>query len=169
MKLAKKEKSSVDMLFLLALFGVFVLCSLFIVLFGAKIYQKTVNNMEQNFTNRTVVSYITEKIHQHDGTDRVCILSLDGISVLRLEEASTETRYYTYLYFDENALKEITLSESSEFHKEDGTEVLSLLSFDMQKLSPSLYSFGATDQDMNLIRFSVHVNSDCEKEESGHE
>ena len=62
MKSTRRDKSIVDMLFLLALFGVFLISALFIVLFGANIYKKTVNDMDANFSARTSVSYITEKI-----------------------------------------------------------------------------------------------------------
>ena len=52
MKFGKRDKSIIDALFILALFAVFLICALFIVLFGAKIYKSTVKSSEVSFENK---------------------------------------------------------------------------------------------------------------------
>ena len=71
MNFAKRNKSVVDFLFILALFGAFAITALFVVLFGARIYKSTVANMNTNYEKRTAMSYITEKIRSHDYTGGV--------------------------------------------------------------------------------------------------
>ena len=61
-----EKKHIVDILFVLALFLVFTLSTLTLVLFGANIYQNTVNDMEDNYNARTVCCYILGKFRSND-------------------------------------------------------------------------------------------------------
>ena len=55
----KQEKHFiVDILFVLALFGVFAVSALALVTIGADVYQHTVEDMGVNYESRTAVSYI---------------------------------------------------------------------------------------------------------------
>ena len=54
----------VDILFVLALFGVFAVSALSLVTIGADVYQHTVEDMSVNYDSRTAVSYIMEKVRQ---------------------------------------------------------------------------------------------------------
>ncbi len=53
MNLLKRDRSIVDVIFMITVFGVFMLSALFVVLFGAKIYKKTAHDMSVNFSTRT--------------------------------------------------------------------------------------------------------------------
>ena len=55
----------VDILFVLALFGVFAVSALALVTIGADVYQHTVEDMGVNYESRTAVSYILEKVRQN--------------------------------------------------------------------------------------------------------
>ena len=58
----KQEKHFiVDILFVLALFGVFAVSALALVTIGADVYQHTVEDMGVNYESRTAVSYIMEQ------------------------------------------------------------------------------------------------------------
>ena len=62
----KQEKHFiVDILFVLALFGVFAVSALALVTIGADVYQHTVEDMGVNYESRTAVSYIMEKVRQN--------------------------------------------------------------------------------------------------------
>lgn len=61
----KQKNHVVDLLFSLALFCVFAASALTIVIMGADVYQKSVNDMNRNSTIRTSLSYLSEKIHQN--------------------------------------------------------------------------------------------------------
>ena len=78
MNFAKRNKSIVDFLFILALFGAFAITALFVVLFGARVYKTTVSNMNTNFEKRTAMSYVTEKIRSHDYTGGVEVTDVGG-------------------------------------------------------------------------------------------
>ena len=60
------QQHMIDILFVLSLFCVFAVSSALLILFGADIYKKTVQQMENNYSTRTSIAYITEKIRQSD-------------------------------------------------------------------------------------------------------
>lgn len=154
MKFGKRDKSIVDALFLLALFGVFLICALFIVLFGAKIYKNTVASSAESFTMRTGYTYITEKIRQHDNEHGIVIEDTDNGSVIKLAQSVDDKLYYTFLYCDENYLKEYTSSNET-FDKALGSKIMEIQSLESIKVSDSLYFFRLTDMDNNPIEFLV--------------
>ena len=84
MNFEHSKKHTVDILFIITLFGAFIVSALFIVVLGAHVYESTVNDMESNFTSRTAIAYVTEKIRQHDSSDAISIISVDSAPVLSL-------------------------------------------------------------------------------------
>jgi len=154
MNAIKRNKSNIDFIFLLTLFAAFLICALFIVLFGAKIYQKTVSDMDQNFTRRTVSAYISEKIKQNDTANCVYEDTADGVSLLRLDQVTEYGTYSTYLYYADGYLREITQNADAEFHKEDGTQVIALADFTVHQ-EGSLFTFTATDTNSERFQFCV--------------
>lgn len=74
----KQEKHYiVDILFVLALFGVFAVSALALVTIGADVYQHTVEDMGVNYESRTAVSYIMEKVRQNDTADSIFLTDLE--------------------------------------------------------------------------------------------
>ena len=66
MRFRTKRRHMIDFLFPVALFFVFALSALTVLLLAARIYQSTTENSSLNYTSRTGLSYISEKIHQND-------------------------------------------------------------------------------------------------------
>lgn len=155
-----KRKTNIDILFLLTLFAVFMLSALFIVLFGAKIYQKTTNQMELNYEHRTVVYYFTEKIQKNDCIHSVSVENLDNIPVIALSQDTDYGCYITYLYHYDGYLREITLSDASSFQKEDGTPIMALQELTFFQTG-RLISFNMMDSEQNPLTF--YVSTRCEQ------
>lgn len=103
----------VDVLFVLALFGVFAASALLLVTIGASVYKQTVSNMEQSFSDRTSYSYLVEKIHQNDIYDAIEIGELEGSPALVLTQRLDEEEYCTYLYLYEGYLMELFTRKNS--------------------------------------------------------
>lgn len=157
-------KTHVDFLFLLVIFGVFFVCTLFIATFGAKIYRNTVTKMEENNTGRTVSSYFSEKIKKNDTENSVYVCSLHQLSVLCLSNRTQNGDYTTYLYFWDGFLKELTLRSDAPFSPEDGTDILPLDAFSVTQ-NGSLFSFQTTDSDGNRSNFQIGTM--CPMKEGG--
>ena len=165
MNFAKRNKSIVDFLFILALFGAFAITALFVVLFGAQVYKSTVSNMNTNFEKRTAMSYLTEKIRSHDYTSGADVADLHSLrsdgehSVLKLYQNVGDKRYVTYLFVDEGYLKEFTADEGYDFDYKTGTKILAIKDFSVRKESDSLYHFNITDMNGENTEFFVTMYS----------
>ncbi len=103
----------VDVLFVLALFGVFAASALMLVTIGANVYKKTVSNMNDNFAERTAYSYISEKIRQNDICDSIEIGELEGTCTLMFIRRVGDDEYCTCLYLYDGYLKELFIRRDS--------------------------------------------------------
>ena len=165
MNFAKRNKSIVDFLFILALFGAFAITALFVVLFGARIYKSTVSNMKTNYEKRTAMSYITEKIRSHDytgGADVSDIVqggSSKDHSVLKLYQTEGDKKYVTYLFVADGYLREFTADETYDFDYDAGANILAIEEFSVNKESDGLYRFNITDTNGEKTEFFVTLYS----------
>lgn len=108
----EKQPHIVDVIFVLALFGLFALSAMALIITGSGIYQNTVNNMKSNYETRTSSSYVTEKVRQGNGFEEVEIAGTDALAVKK-EVAGTS--YITYLYSYDGYLRELFISADKEF------------------------------------------------------
>lgn len=165
MNFAKRNKSIVDFLFILALFGAFAITALFVVLFGARIYKSTVSNMKTNYEKRTAMSYVTEKIRAHDYTGGADVSDIsegdfsDEHSVLKLYQTQGDKRYVTYLFVKDGYLREFTAEESYDFDYNAGANILAIDEFSVKKESDGLYRFNITDTNGEKTEFFVTLYS----------
>lgn len=141
----------VDILFVLALFGVFAASALMLVTFGANVYKKTVANMNDNFTERTAYSYVMEKIRQNDSNDMISVEEIEGVPALAFTQSSGEEEFCTYLYLYDGQLKELFVRKSSF----SGTNILSA----GQDIMP-MSAFTLEETEDGLIRLMMDTGND---------
>ena len=164
----KQEHSFiVDVLFVLALFGVFAISALVLVTIGADVYQHTVQDMSANYETRTAVSYLTEKVHQNDitsaeGESNACITTLNGTPALMLSQEVNEEVYSTYLYLYDGYLKELFMQQNNSLGGnalEAGVNIMELDSFHLQQMNSNLLSIEmATRQGES---YQIYVSTHC--------
>lgn len=147
----KQEKHFiVDILFVLALFGVFAVSALALVTIGADVYQHTVEDMGGNYESRTAVSYIMEKVRQNDTGDSIALTSLEEIPALCMLSRIDGETYCTYLYLYDGHLKELFMRDGTSL----GGQVLPA-GTDIMELQDFTLSYAADD----LIRVSLRTSS----------
>lgn len=129
----RQQRHIIDILFVLALFGIFALSAIFLITIGANIYGKTMNNMENNFDARTALAYITEKIRQSDLENRIDVGELDGCPALIISSGTEENQYRTYLYEYQGTLKELMIKRDIQLGPSAGQDILAVSAF---KLTP---------------------------------
>lgn len=173
MNFAKRDKSIVDVIFIVALLGVFIVSALFVVLFGARVYSQTVSATDRNYSSRTALSYITEKLRSHDCSGGVEISDepgAEGQSVVMLKTIGDDNgEYVTYLYVDEGYLKEFTASKDYEFDSFEGSEIMPIKEFRAIKVSESLFEFNIVDGEDNSTHFFVSLYSGTDGEGDDYE
>ncbi|MCI8561152.1 MAG: DUF4860 domain-containing protein [Dorea sp.] len=158
MRFRVKQRHMIDFLFPVALFFVFALSALTVILLATKIYQSTTENSSLNYTSRTSLSYISEKIHQQD-SGKISLGTFSGCDALVLDQDMNGTAYHTYIYAYQNELKEIFLKDGARANASAGQTILKVQNFSMEQVSDSLFSFQCTDETGQTARSLISVRS----------
>lgn len=152
----KQEKRFiVDILFVLALFGVFAVSALVLVTIGADVYRHTVQDMSNNYDARTAIAYVTEKVRQHnfllsDDTPAVTLSTLSGEPALILTSEVDGQAYDTCLYYHEGYLKELYMRKGAYLGEnvlDAGQNILELSGLTFESVSENLLSVTMTTSD----------------------
>lgn len=159
----EKENSRhmIDILFVLSLFCVFAVSSVILILFGADIYKKTVSSMDHNYSTRTSVAYISEKIRQSDIYDSIYIDDSKGYERLMMTRNINGTTYATSLYEYDGYLYELFARTDIELPADAGQQVIALTDLDFNLISDSLLSvsFINESQKSSTIYVSLHCGA----------
>lgn len=159
MRFRIKQKHMIDFLFPVALFFVFALSALTVILLATRIYQSTTRNSSLNDTSRTSLSYIAEKIHQQDTGGDIFLGAFDGCDALVLRQEKDHTAYCTYIYSYQNELKEIFLKDGAAASASTGQTILKVQDFSMEQIKDGLFSFHCTDEAGQTASTLVAVRS----------
>lgn len=120
------RKHTVDTLFVFLLYGLFALLSVLLILIGARVYRRTVENTEARGDVRASLSYVANKIRS---SDRAALETRGGLSVLVLTQRAGEEDFETCIYYTGGALKEYLTEAGAPFYPEKGETVTALTSF----------------------------------------
>lgn len=134
-----ESRHMVDILFIIALFCVFAVSALMLVIIGADVYKKTVQSMDSNFSQRTSYSYITEKLRQNDTTGAVSITSFGDSDAICITETYNDTDYLTYLYLYEGSLCEINTRGDITTDPATGTIIIKMTDMSIEQITDGLY------------------------------
>lgn len=159
----KQNRHIIDILFVIALFAIFVLSAVFLISIGAKIYSKTMSNMENNFNSRTAVAYITEKIHQSDENGNVSLGKFEGSDAIVIDSVMAGKEYVTYIYLHEGQIKELTLRKDIILSQSAGSPIIAVDDFTMEMVSDSLASFNITISNDESYHFYVNIYSEAKE------
>ena len=105
---AKEKKHVTELLFTVALFCVFLISAVFVIVIGANVYRNTQKASDANYGMRTSLSYIMEKIRQGDVNGGISIGELnDGTPALLIASDYQDISYTTYIYSSGGEMKEL--------------------------------------------------------------
>lgn len=159
MKEKTQHRHSVDSLAALLLFGLFVLFLLILLLFSAKAYRVSVEDLSENQNLHTAATYIITKFRQHDNGG-VSTGSLGELDALCFREELAGKEYTTYLYLQDNSLKELfTASGNPAAVPEMGTVIASLADFQTEELTEGFFRICLTDSQGQTSSFLLHPGS----------
>lgn len=101
----------VDKMFLILLFATFAVCAFTLIMVGANVYSHTASAMNDNYEKRIDISYVTEKIKQWDEQNSISIGTFHNKTALIHTEVAAGRKYYTYIYQENGALRELMVRE----------------------------------------------------------
>lgn len=119
-----RKGQAVSTLFTMLLFLVFVLCALFTVLTGGKVYENISARMEDNYTGSVALQYIANKVRQGDEADAVRVLDMEGTQVLELAQEIEGYPYISWIYYYDGSIRELFTSADSGLGLSDGIEIM---------------------------------------------
>jgi len=157
---SKSKNYIVDFLFTLALFGVFAVSSIMVVYFGASVYESVTEGMNKNFTSRTAISYITEKLRQRDSEGTASITQIEGVNAVTLIKKSGDNIETTYIFADDEYLKEYTVKGDEVPTLKDGTPIMQLHSFNVKEIAAGIYHITLVDTDGHTNR--AYISTKCD-------
>lgn len=134
----KKPNHTVDTIFIITLFLVFVLSAFFVLTIGADIYKNISDSIDRRFNETTSLSYISNKIKSYDERGKISISELDNIQALMLEQTIDKNDYVTMLYYHDEKLMELSCKKGEKFYPGDGSEVLDISGLEFSYKAPNL-------------------------------
>jgi len=126
-------------MFTILLFLVFVLCALFTVLIGGRVYENINARTENTYRKDVALSYIANKVRQGDEAGRVSLTEMDGLTVLKLEQMIQDSVYVTEIYYQDGRLWELFTDAESGLGVGDGNEILECSPVSMEMTGRLLY------------------------------
>lgn len=111
-------------LFSMVLFLVYLLCSIFTILIGSRVYMNIRGRSESAFYSDTALSYISNKIRQSDRAGAVSVENKNGVSVLVLSSKYNDVSYETWIYTEGGYLRELFSETGSGLGLSDGLPVM---------------------------------------------
>ena len=121
---AARRGNRMNVLFTSLLFLVFILCALFTVLIGSRVYENITQRSNHNFTGTTALSYIANKVRQGDREGMAEVREIEGTPVLVLGQVVDGTRYETWIYYRDGSVRELFSNPESGLTLKDGLEIL---------------------------------------------
>lgn len=112
-----------EFLFTMLLFFVFLLCSVFTVLIGSRVYENIRARDNASFYRDTAISYAVNKVRQADRTGAVEIREENGVSILVLTSEINGSLYETWIYTMDGSLRELFTPKDSGLTAADGLPV----------------------------------------------
>ena len=159
MRFSRPQKHVIDMLFPIALFFVFALSALTVIILATNVYQKTTDESALNYTAQTSLSYIREKVSQADTEGGVSLTTLEGQEALRLTATEGGRTYYTYIYALDGALRELFIGAETTPSASAGRSILKVQSFSIEAIAENLYAVSCTSEDNQTARTVITVRS----------
>ena len=120
------NKSGLGNVLVLLVLAIFMVSIMLILLAGADVVDKFNQRDQNSYAQRTVVQYLTTRIHQSDVSDRISVRETEDGTVVVITETIDEYDYETLLYCYDGYLCELFVSADSDIQPEFGERILPL-------------------------------------------
>lgn len=153
-----------DSLFTFLLLLSFLLFSLLLCGVGSAVYRGGSDSLNENYTTRTALAYLAEKLREHDESNSLSESCIGEIPALLLSETIDDCKYVTYLYSYDGALCELFTAADTVPSPEMGTQIASLTSFSFSwDEDHALLLLETQDADGAVQTLAVHNSSQTDR------
>ncbi|MCD7765457.1 MAG: DUF4860 domain-containing protein [Lachnospiraceae bacterium] len=129
----RRKQHNTDFLFSFLLLITFAMFALVLAGTGALVYRNSIESLNENYTSRTAISYVAEKVRQSNSEGLISLSSVEEIPALKLSsDEDAETATCTYIYFYDGSLCELFVRSETIPEAAMGTALVELSDFTME-------------------------------------
>lgn len=143
-----RRRHTIDVLFSLSLFMVFVICSFLLLLFQINGYHHISEEDDQIYM---AASFLQTTLRSHDAQDMISVEEIDGISCLKIMEQDA----VTYLYVQDGVMKELYQEADMEAALNYGDDRFHVKEWNIQQADDSLHIQLKDDLNTLSLRISL--------------
>jgi hypothetical protein len=158
-----KRPHSVDLVFALALLGVFAASMLLALLAGARVYRGVADRLEESYAERSCLSYVAAKLRHADTAGAVSLIPFGDGDALLLTETIDGDEYGTVIYLYQGMVRELFTQMPLAFGPETGSEVLPAQSLRFAWLSGNLLRVECRGEGGSTAGVDVALRADNEE------
>jgi len=155
----RKNAGLFDTLIGLLIMFIFTACILLVLAGGARVYKGISEELREQYSSRTALSYITAKLRSSDFEGGVSAGEIGGCPALMMYEQIESELYVMYIYWYEGALWELFCGADDEFLPSDGQEIMELVSVSFEFREDSALIKIVCTQENNTAQQYVHIRS----------
>lgn len=139
-KTEKKSQRGAEQLFPSLLFFVFVLCAVFTILIGSRVYENIRERDNTSFRTDTALAYMTNKVRQGDIADSVEIRMEGDTQILVLTSVLEDMEFETWIYQMDGGLYELFTMTDSGLNTSAGQRIMDCgpVSFSMEGMGDDI-------------------------------
>jgi hypothetical protein len=155
----KGQKHTVDKVFALALFCAFAASVLLVLIIGAGVYKNTVKSMEDRYTERTCLSYVSSKVHHYDAFGGVHLQQFGDGQALALEEKIGGSDFVTLIYTYKGYVMELFMEKGTQLTPADGEVIIKDIGLEFQQAADNLINVSCTNENGRSDSMYININS----------
>lgn len=165
----RQDRHAIDSAFTFLLLLVFMMFTLLLAAMGSSIYRNGVTYLDENYTTRTAVAYVSEKVRQHDESGCIFLTTIEDLPALALRDEIDGESYLTYIYYYEGALRELFVREDREALAAMGSEIVALASLSIEETDSAdgvpMLSVTAASEAGNELSLLIHYQSESAEQD----
>lgn len=131
-----KRRNSIELLFSLSLFTIFVICAFMVLLLQVQSYRSITSQSQQMEQTHTPLAYLHAKVRSSDKQNAIDVMTVDGVDALRIHDEANDASTYIYEY--EGKLMELYVSEDVDVMLSAGTPMFDIQDFSVKKTGNQL-------------------------------
>ena len=151
------KRHSIDNLFSVVLFGIYTVFLLLMIIFCAQAYKSFVSGESENNNLHTAAAYVTAKFRTCDTEGDIFLGQVEDLPALCMTSSAGEQEYITYIYLHDGTLKELFASADTPVFPQMGTDIASLVSFEVNSLTEDFYQIFLEDENGHNRRILLHT------------
>ncbi len=153
-----KSKGIFDSVIITALFCVYVVSVIFVLMSGIRVYRSAAAAMKERYEKRTLISYLSVKIKHYDVSDSLKIGHAGDEEALVLTEKYDSEIFKTYIYCYEGSVRELFIRESASVEAGAGEIITAAENLEFEMITPSLIKVTCTGGYGKSFAF-IHLRS----------